>query len=269
MKCMGEKNNLNTMGKTIMKKDGRLSGNRFFWLVMMTMLLMSLSLNVNAQNRTYENANSDLVAVVEDGEENDVYFGTVNTGNDVNILFVNTTKNVTITMKEGKTTTTDCIYAVASDRSSDVRHITLDNVCIDRSAQDVSYQGSDFAFGLDPEKRAALYAVYFPGSIINYTNGNKEYVGRLRVTLKGNNVLKGVKSNNIGDFKTYYTPTPDDVNAGIWAMNLGIDGDGRLDVSGAGYGIYAKRELFVKSGFIKASNAETVVLIEAKTIKRF
>ena len=217
-----------------------------------------LKQQVFAQERIYTDENSDLVAAIEDGGDNDVYFANIATPGSVydntSILFVNTEKDVTISMKDGKTVTTDCIYVVNPSQTNGVRHIILDNVSIDRSSEELFFQWVDLYSGLSDESRALLSAIYFPGITMTNEYGGNTYGGKLRITLKGKNVLKSAKSSNVDQsYQEIYSPTRDDNHSAIWAMNLGIDGDGSLDASGTDYGIYAKRVFTVNDGYIKAS----------------
>ena len=200
---------------------------------------------VYAEQKVYTNEYSDLIATVEDGGENDVYFANVQTpgtsDSDTTIMFVNTEKEVTISMKEGKSVTTDCIYVVNPSQTNGVRHIILDNVSIDRSSEELFFQWVDLVNGLSDEKRAMLSAIYFPGTTMTNEYGGTIYSGKLRITLKGNNVLKGAKSSNADQsYQELYTPSKDDNHSAIWAMNLGIDGTGSLEAYGTDYGIYSR-----------------------------
>ncbi|MCR5282306.1 MAG: hypothetical protein K6E18_02970, partial [Lachnospiraceae bacterium] len=197
----------------------------------------------------------DLVATVEGGQDGDVSFagGSENGGS---FLIVNTDKNVTISMKEGIESTIDYIYVPAPIKSTEARHVTLDGVHIDRSEEEVFYQGIDLVTGLSGEARAALYGLYFPGSVVQNISGGTQYEGSVRMTLKGNNVIKGAKSSNIrtNEYSSNgYEPAADAVHAGIWAMNLQIDGNGSLNSHGPEYGIYVKRTLTMTGGCLAAT----------------
>lgn len=241
--------------KVMRKANGIVKG---LTLSLMAVLLLHGKMTVLAESRTYEDDSCDLVATVEDGEDNDVYFaGGFSAGNQegVAILFINTSKDVTVTMKSGVESTKDYIYIPCPKNSSDARHIILDNVVIDRSSEELFFQYSNLVNGgLQGEEQGALSAIYYPGEVVtDGSTGAKGYYGKLRLTLRGNNVLKGAKSSNSTEsYGDIYTPSSDDVLAGIWAMNLGIDGDGTLEVLGTDYGIYAKRGLTVAGGAIKA-----------------
>ncbi|MCR5418720.1 MAG: leucine-rich repeat protein [Lachnospiraceae bacterium] len=195
-------------------------------------------------NRVYQSTDSDLIATVPAGEEGDVYYSYAGeSGAGATVLFVNTTKDVTITMKEGVTTTTDVIASTAaSDREP--RHIILQDVVIDRSDEDVFYQWVYVAGNnLSGMQRILLSALA--------TEDLNE--GYLRLTLKGTNVLKAPGSSNAADSNSSYgyTPTIYEMLAGIRAGSLAIDGTGSLDVSGRDFGIHVKRRLDVEGGYLK------------------
>ncbi|MBE5923933.1 MAG: hypothetical protein E7271_05620 [Lachnospiraceae bacterium] len=215
----------------------------------------------HAATRQYTSDYSDLVATVEDGEENEVYFSTFSldsSNTTVGMMFVNTSKDVTIKMKAGVQSTKDCVYVMTPRQTNEARHIILEDVVIDRSSQELFFQWADLANGgISDTGMAALSAIYYPGEVyVTGANGAKDYRGKLRITLKGNNVLKGARSSNsTQSYGDIYTPGVDDVLSGIWAMNLDIDGDGMLDVSGQEYGIYTKKSLTIGGGCIMASGS--------------
>ncbi|MCR5793643.1 MAG: hypothetical protein K6G65_10780, partial [Lachnospiraceae bacterium] len=184
--------------------------------------------------RIYEDAYSDLVAEVIDGSQEDVYFENIkekNTKDVVSIMYINTEQTVTIRMKDGVSSSTDGIYVLAGSDAKTYRHIVLKDVHIDRST-------------LQNESTECKYAINFPGN----TSDNMSF---LRVTLQGDNTLYGGKAEN---------------DAGVWAVNLGIDGDGTLEAEGKDYGLYVKRDLCITNGHIIARGTQKDIVCKDSKI---